>query len=168
VITGASGTVSPTGRPVDRLRRLHTADRLRRSGQGSRHHLKMRLRTPTATNRPEQAPIRLPDAAQRTAVGCLLDRLSVPHLCRDRAGVRRHLSGLLPEQPQRHCRCAGHIRPGGGNGCSALAGLILADERAFLARDAASDFLIALIALGSIAFRRPLVGIVLREFAPQT
>ncbi len=49
---------------------------------------------------------------------------------------------------------------------AALAGLILADERAFLARDAASDFLIALIALGSIAFRRPLVGIVLREFAP--
>jgi hypothetical protein len=49
---------------------------------------------------------------------------------------------------------------------AAIAGIVLADERAYLARDAASDFLIAAIALGSLVLRRPLVGIVLRELSP--
>jgi hypothetical protein len=49
---------------------------------------------------------------------------------------------------------------------AAIAGVVLADERAYLARDGASDFLIAAIALGSLLFRRPLVGIVLRELSP--
>jgi hypothetical protein len=49
---------------------------------------------------------------------------------------------------------------------AAIAGIILEDERAYLARDAASDFLIAAIAIGTVLVRRPLLGIVVREMSP--
>ena len=51
---------------------------------------------------------------------------------------------------------------------AAAAGLILNNERAYLARDAGSDFLIAAIALITVLVGRPLVGIVVREFSPPT
>lgn len=51
---------------------------------------------------------------------------------------------------------------------AAVAGLVLNNERAYLARDAGSDYLIAAIALLTVLVGRPLVGIVVRELSPST
>lgn len=50
---------------------------------------------------------------------------------------------------------------------AALVGIVLEDERAFLARDASVDFLLVLVALGSVLCRRPIVGWVARDLWPQ-
>lgn len=49
---------------------------------------------------------------------------------------------------------------------AALVGIVLEDERAFLARDAAIDFLLASLGLGSLLLGRPVVGLVLRDMWP--
>ncbi len=49
---------------------------------------------------------------------------------------------------------------------SAAAGLWLGDARPFVAQNMTSDFLVAALSLGSIAVRRPLVGLVLLELIP--
>jgi hypothetical protein len=52
-------------------------------------------------------------------------------------------------------------------GGSALVGLILESDKAYLASDAGRDFLMTGIALGSLAVGRPLVGLVAREMSPR-
>ncbi len=49
---------------------------------------------------------------------------------------------------------------------AAVVGIVLEDERAFLARDAAIDFLLASLGLGSLMLGRPVVGLVLRDMWP--
>lgn len=49
---------------------------------------------------------------------------------------------------------------------AALVGIVLEDERAFLARDAAIDLLLATAGLASLLLRRPLVGLILRDMWP--
>ena len=49
---------------------------------------------------------------------------------------------------------------------AALVGIVLEDERAFLARDAAIDFLLASLGLGSLLLGRPVVGLILRDMWP--
>lgn len=49
---------------------------------------------------------------------------------------------------------------------AAVVGIVLEDERAFLARDAAIDFLLASLGLGSLLLGRPVVGLVLRDMWP--
>lgn len=52
-------------------------------------------------------------------------------------------------------------------GGSAIVGLILDSDRAYLASDAVRDFLTTALALGSLVVGRPLVGMVAREMSPR-
>jgi intracellular septation protein A len=52
-------------------------------------------------------------------------------------------------------------------GGSAIVGLILDSDKAYLASDAGRDFLMTTIALGSLIVGRPLVGVVTREVFPR-
>ncbi|GBD24402.1 hypothetical protein HRbin29_02080 [bacterium HR29] len=49
---------------------------------------------------------------------------------------------------------------------SAAVGLWLGDARPFVAQNMTTDFLVAMLSLGSIAARRPLVGLVVLELIP--
>lgn len=49
---------------------------------------------------------------------------------------------------------------------AAVVGIVLEDERAFLARDAAIDYLLATLGLASLLLRRPIVGVILRDMWP--
>jgi len=51
-------------------------------------------------------------------------------------------------------------------GGSAITGIVLSSEKAFLANDPIGDYIIMTIALGSIVFRRPLFSLFARELAP--
>ena len=52
-------------------------------------------------------------------------------------------------------------------GGAAAVGLVFGSEKAYLANDAAGDFLIAFIAAASIYLRRPIVGLIALELAPR-
>lgn len=52
-------------------------------------------------------------------------------------------------------------------GGASIVGLILDSDKAFLASDAARDFMTAAFSLASIAIGRPLVGLVARETSPR-
>jgi hypothetical protein len=52
-------------------------------------------------------------------------------------------------------------------GASAIVGLVFDSDRAYLANDAARDFLMTTVALGSLVIGRPLVGVVAREMSPR-
>jgi len=54
----------------------------------------------------------------------------------------------------------------GVGAASAAVGLWLGDARPFVAQNLVSDFLVAGLSVGSIALRRPLVGLVLLELIP--
>lgn len=49
---------------------------------------------------------------------------------------------------------------------AAVVGIVLEDERAFLARDAAIDYLLATLGVASLLLRRPIVGVILRDMWP--
>ncbi len=49
---------------------------------------------------------------------------------------------------------------------AAVVGIVIEDERAFLARDASIDYCLAAAGLASLLVRRPLVGLVLRDMWP--
>jgi intracellular septation protein A len=49
---------------------------------------------------------------------------------------------------------------------SAIAGLLLDNDKAFAAQNIVSDFALATIGLGSIALRKPIVGVIARELVP--
>lgn len=51
-------------------------------------------------------------------------------------------------------------------GGAAIVGIVLGSEKAYLANDPAGDYLIMLIALGSIALKRPLFSLLARELSP--
>lgn len=51
-------------------------------------------------------------------------------------------------------------------GGAALVGLILGSEKAYLANDPIGDYLIMIVALGSIFVRRPLFSLLARELTP--
>lgn len=51
-------------------------------------------------------------------------------------------------------------------GGGALVGIITGNEKAFLANDPVGDFIVTTLTLGSIIIRRPLFGLLAREFVP--
>lgn len=49
---------------------------------------------------------------------------------------------------------------------AAVVGIVLEDERAFLARDASIDYLLAILGLASLLVRRPIIGVIVRDMWP--
>jgi intracellular septation protein A len=49
---------------------------------------------------------------------------------------------------------------------SGVAGLVLASDKAFAAQNIVSDFAFAAIGLGSLAMRKPIIGVITRELIP--
>ena len=52
-------------------------------------------------------------------------------------------------------------------GGASVVGIILDSDKAYLASDPIGDFIIALVFLGSVVVRRPLLGVIVRELFPR-